>query len=305
MLTLLFWNVRKDKHLSDTRPENQYQRVRTEERHQRITRAIAELAAAHAVDLCLLAEWQLPSQRLLEILHNTTQLPYQEAEADQCTKIKIYFKSTIQDCLSVAGAGDTRYTIRELLVPGRKSLILIAGHFIAQGQSWSKSDQSNYFSRIVAPSIELAEHNLQHSRTVLLGDLNLNPYDDGVTSALALNGAMTRALARKTRIVQGREYKRFYNPMWKLFNPPDENAPAGTLYYDSGPGTHYWQMFDQVLLRSSLLAGFQDNDVTIVTRAGAESLVSRQGIPNDRQYSDHLPILFKLTLEEDNANVNP
>ena len=305
MLTILFWNVLKDEYLSDTRPENQSRRTRAEQRYQRITRAIAELAATHQVDVCLLAEWRLPSQPLLTALNNATQTHFREAEPDQCAKINIYLKSSVQDCFSVAGAGDARYTVRHLIVPNRKSLLMVVGHFDAQSLSWNKEDQNSYFSREVAPAIERAEYNLQHDRTVLIGDLNLNPYDPGVTSAFALHGVMTRALARKERIIHGKAYKRFYNPMWKHFHPSNENAPAGTLYFDSGPSTHFWHIFDQVLLRSTLLPGFRDNDLTIVTQAGAESLVSRQGRPARNAFSDHLPILFKLTLEEETANVNP
>jgi hypothetical protein len=54
---------------------------------------------------------------------------------------------------------------------------------------------------------------------VLVGDFNMNPFQEGVVAANGLNAVMARRVAarRRTRVVQEREYPFFYNPMWGHF----------------------------------------------------------------------------------------
>ena len=55
-------------------------------------------------------------------------------------------------------------------------------------------------------------------------------------------------------------------------------------------------MFDQVLIRPDLLDLFHTKDLKILSEAGGTSLLSGIGVPDKNSASDHLPILFKLTL---------
>jgi len=82
--------------------------------------------------------------------------------------------------------------------------------------------------------------------------------------------------------------------MWGHFGDRDRN-PAGTYYRDSGQHVnYYWNMFDQVLIRPSLLDMFPSEGVEIVTHAGRIPLLTSTGVPNRRTGSDHLPLLFTL-----------
>lgn len=53
-----------------------------------------------------------------------------------------------------------------------------------------------------------------------------------------------------------------------------------------------------MLIRPELLPYFEDSDLQIATTDGRESLLLESGIPNPA-ISDHLPIVFKLRLEEE------
>ncbi|MDX2043591.1 MAG: hypothetical protein SF097_20405 [Acidobacteriota bacterium] len=125
----------------------------------------------------------------------------------------------------------------------------------------------------------------------------MNPFESGMVSAGALHGVMTRNVALKnSRTIQGNEYPFFYNPMWGLFGDGTE-GPAGSYYYaKSGHETYFWNIFDQVLLRPSLLPHFRNNELKILTDDGTETLLSERGLPDNDAGSDHLPILFKLHL---------
>ncbi len=136
-----------------------------------------------------------------------------------------------------------------------------------------------------------------HTRTLLVGDLNMNPFESGMIAAGSLNAVMTRDLAdRVTRRVQRRDYPFFYNPMWSLLGDATR-GPAGTYYRDSGDHHDYfWNMFDQVLVRPTLLPHFRNEDIMIPSDDGTASLLNARGFLDENCASDHLPLLFKLNL---------
>ncbi len=134
-----------------------------------------------------------------------------------------------------------------------------------------------------------------HQRTVLVGDLNMNPFDLGMVGAQALNAVMTRDLARSEgRVVAGRSYRFFYNPMWGCFGDRTP-GPAGTFFYSaSNPRSYYWHLFDQVLLRPALMDALVE--LRILEDDGQESLLTDRRRPRSSEASDHLPVLFRLDL---------
>ena len=67
----------------------------------------------------------------------------------------------------------------------------------------------------LARYIREAEQNVGHQRTIILGDLNMNPFEVGVVGTEGLHGVMDRRTAAGiSRVVHGEEYTFFYNPMW-------------------------------------------------------------------------------------------
>jgi hypothetical protein len=132
---------------------------------------------------------------------------------------------------------------------------------------------------------------------VLVGDLNLNPFDHGVVSTAGLNGTMTKRIAgRGNRVVQGSSYQFFYNPMWNCFGDAS-GQPPGTYYYERGDHVSYfWHMFDQVLVRPDLMGSFSHDHLRILHTDGQVSLVTPAGSPDSKKASDHLPLVFRLDL---------
>ena len=146
--------------------------------------------------------------------------------------------------------------------------------------------------------IEEAEKLVGHRQTVIVGDLNMNPFDPGVIASDCFHGVMDKKIAKRgRRKVDGQDREFFYNPMWSLLG--DESmGPPGTYYYDasSRPLNYYWHMFDQVLLRPELVPLFPSDDLRILTDAGSDSLMKSRGIPDSRGASDHFPLLFRLNI---------
>lgn len=127
-----------------------------------------------------------------------------------------------------------------------------------------------------------------------MGDFNTDPFEHGFVATDGLHAVMSKAIAeRRTRRVSGIDFELFYNPMWSSFGDAGD-TPCGTYYYEKAEHVNYfWHIFDQVLLRPSLLGGFSD-EVRVLTMAGSTPLLDGSGRPDRQNASDHLPILFNL-----------
>ncbi len=134
-----------------------------------------------------------------------------------------------------------------------------------------------------------------HRRTILMGDLNMNPFEAGMVGARGgLHAVMSRRVAaRSERTVQSEKYPFFYNPMWNHLG--DSGNTGGTFYYEnSEPVCYFWNMYDQVLLRPDLLDGFEPEQVRIVSEVRGVSLLQDDGRPDKEMASDHLPVVLEL-----------
>ncbi len=254
---------------------------------------VAKLVQLHQVDVAILAESSFLPTELLTTLNPIGSSDYYYAPGILNDRIQVFTKFSAE-FISPVFESD-KLTIRHLFLPGQESILLATIHFPSK-LYWR--DESQAFECVeLANSISAAEREAGHSRTVLVGDLNMNPFEDGLVSANGLNAAMTRTLANKrSRMVQTKEYPFFYNPMWGLFGDA-RSTVAGTYYFSAAEHKiFFWNIFDQVLLRPDLLESFDNNELQILHSDGDKSLLTSQGIPDSKNFSDHLPILFKLVL---------
>jgi hypothetical protein len=270
MINFLFWNLNK----------------------KPLQLNIKSLANNFDVDIFMFAECNISPDTLLRTLNQDSVLYYYSRNIG-CQKITIYTRFS-SDFLRPKRE-TSRITIRHLTLPGLRDILLAVLHLPSKFD-WSSPSQSSECYE-VANMIKEAEQEVGHSRTILVGDFNMNPFEDGFVSANGFNAVMCRRIAgRKNRIVQKREYPFFYNPMWNCFG--DETpGPPGTYFYNVYEHVGYfWNMFDQVLIRPELLTCIDNNSVTILDSDGTISFLNSQGIPDSNIVSDHLPILFKINL---------
>jgi hypothetical protein len=109
-------------------------------------------------------------------------------------------------------------SIGRLILPARSEVLLAAVHLTSK-LYWSNESQS--FECVeLARRIAEEEDRAGHQRTVLVGDMNMNPFEAGLVSSVALNAVTSRRIAeRGTRTVQGRAYRLFYNrcgDIWEM-----------------------------------------------------------------------------------------
>lgn len=269
MLSFLFWNL-NGQPLSD---------------------AIAAIAEQERVDILILAECKIEPAHLLATL-NRSQAAFHFAPS-QNDQIIIFSRFAGEYIVPAFESG--RYSIRRLALPTRDEIILAAVHFPSKFY-WDESSQLLECS-VLGNTIADVERQVGHSRTVVVGDLNMNPFEGGVVGAAGLHAVMTRKVAeRVTRVVQGRTYPFFYNPMWAHFGDA-LNKPPGSYYYERAEHVNYfWNTFDQVLIRPQLVDRFRNDQLRILDRAGETSLAKEDGRPDSGSGSDHFPLFFNLDL---------
>lgn len=261
-------------------------------KRQPLQKRIARLALMHRVDVLIFAECVIPPEELLVELNSREVAEYQLVRETICHKITLFTKFSSQFITPVFE--DECMTIRHLRLPGQIDILLSAIHFPSKNYCDDTSQMGESFQ--LSNSIRRTEERIGHSRTVLVGDLNMNPFEDGMIMASGLHAVACRRIAQKgSRIVNGRAYPFFYNPMWNCFG--DEEYPPGTYHYSNAEQrTYFWNIFDQVLIRPALLERFHPKSVNILSSDGERSLLTPSGTPDKKTASDHLPILFELHL---------
>lgn len=259
---------------------------------------LARIVAMHRVDVVILAECIIAPDAVEAALKQSTGQDYYFSApviANEKTQVFTRFR---QPALTHQFNDFTgSLTIRLLRLEGIRDILLATVHFPSR-INYNESEQTQA-AIVLAEDIVSAENDAGITRTILVGDLNMNPFDDGVSAAHTLNAVMTKQLAAsRERKVRGKSYRFFYNPMWGHFGDRIM-GPSGTYYYHASKATnYYWNMFDQVLLRPKLMNTLRD--LQILTSDGVEPLVTQHGTPKLSNKtsvgSDHLPIFFQLEL---------
>jgi hypothetical protein len=272
MVNFLLWNIQKKNLLA----------------------TIVRLVMLHDIDILMLIESNEEPNIVLRTLNKSFTGNLFDYPISLCNHVQIYTRFPEQFARPIY-EDNNRFTIRHIALPGMTDIILVVIHFVSKIHVSDKS-QSMQAIEFVGDIIR-TEKRIGHSRTVVTGDLNMNPFEDGMMSANGLHGSMSRNIALKgSRIVQGKKYDFFYNPMWSLMGDKSP-APPGTLYdYRSEMISYFWNMYDQVLIRPELITRFSNDDLKIIYTDGNTSFLKPSGEPDEKNFSDHLPITFKLDL---------
>lgn len=249
---------------------------------------ISALCATNAINLVALAEYPGDGDSLLRAL-SSRGLSFYLVPKIACDRITLFSAFSVSH---VTHRQETdRYTVKELKVPGRIPLLLCIVHLPSKMHA-DDVDQLHSASYL-RQDVESAENDAGHQNTVLFGDFNMNPFDDGMISAAALNSVSCLETSRREkRVVSGREHKFFYNPSWNLLG--DFRGPPGT-YFHKSPGylSTYWNLLDQVILRPAIAGRFDWSRFVVPIATGVATLADAHGRP---AVGDHFPLVFSLNL---------
>jgi hypothetical protein len=218
VITILFWNLAK-------RPV-----------------ALAHLAClgrTHSVDVFLLAECPADLGPTIVSLNALNQGAFREEfkERPKVRAITRLKSAEFVHRLTIPGMAVWSILAPSLSPPE----ILLAGiHLPSKFGGASDTDQFS-IAKEVAEELSRFEDRRRHRNTIVVGDFNMQPYDQGMTSVGALHGVMTKKLARlPDRIHRERPRPCFYNPMWGFFGDISP-GPAGSYFWDSSQlhNTHW------------------------------------------------------------------
>jgi len=276
MVSFLFWNIKNNP----------------------IQSIITRLALRHEVDVIMLAECDIAPYILLSELKKHNGNVYKFIPSVGCDRIKIFARFS-EEYIPVVIEED-KFAIRHLKLPDAIDILLSIVHL--PSKLYGEYEDRLSISKELSAIIKEAESIIGHSRTVLIGDLNMNPFESGVVMVSGLNGTMSRSIAQEriksvtSKITNKKtDYLFFYNPMWNFLG--DYNSdPPGTYYYKKSEEVDLrWHILDQVLIRPDLLDFFDIQDLKILTSDGDTDFLSKNGIPK-KSISDHLPLFLKLNL---------
>lgn len=259
-----------------------------------MSKDVAAICTEYDVDIVLLAEAAATDVDLSQTL-NATGIRRYYAVNQIASRTLCYSRYPNKCCKVIEDIGGI--SIRHITPPIGPSLLLVGVHLPSKLHCEEADQQFNCVH--LADVIRRAERTVRHSNTIVMGDFNMNPFEQGVVSSNGLHAVMDRRIAVKgTRTVQGRQYAYFYNPMWSLMGDVSE-GPPGTYYYaSSGYVSYFWHTFDQILLRGELLKYYPKGGVKIVEEIGGTTLLKGDGTPDRDRFSDHLPLIVNLQLEK-------
>lgn len=145
----------------------------------------------------------------------------------------------------------------------------------------------------IIEEIQRYEKLLKTDKTIIVGDVNENPYETGCLGADRFHGVpVYQDAIKKYRTIMDERFEMFYNPMWNFFG--DFSFPPGTYYYMGNEvNNSFWNIYDQVMIRPCIRDFFVDNELKILCKTGTRKLIDENNHPS-KIISDHLPIIFEI-----------
>ena len=213
MAVLMFWNVGR----SDA------------------AAAIAAVCRERDPDIVILAEAAMSTGDLLRHLNAGDEAPFWEFRPVP-SRVRIltrYPRACIRQVFD-----DGHVSIRDLRPPIGAALLIVGVHLPSKLQA---DDQEQYYRvRRLRADVEAAEVQVGHRNSIIIGNLNANPFEDCLNAADGLHAVMDKQVAlRPPRVVQGRAWSFFYNPMWSRMGDASAGPPGTYILCTRRPGARF------------------------------------------------------------------
>ncbi len=257
---------------------------------------VSDVSIHTSADFLILAENCLDTNAFLKNINSKSHNQYKFCVKNE-RKLTIF--STLLYTEFRVIKTQSRYLLALEIIKNNTKIILFALHL----PSKLRTDDSDrrFISRKVIAEINTIEDECGHKNSLVVGDFNMNPFEDGMVEVDAFNSVMSSDIANKrSRKVHTKEYTYFYNPMWGHFGDIS-NSPSGTYFYNSSDykNKYHWNIFDQVLIRPNIIRIFDVNSLSILDcyfNKGKKEILLSKGRSIKVQLSDHLPLNFWLKI---------
>jgi hypothetical protein len=197
-----------------------------------------------------------------------------------CDKLFIITKKSIQFSLFKQDTHFSTFCANKI--------IFCAVHF--PSKLHATVDRQRRLSERACQAIEETELRCQHMNSVMVGDFNMNPFDEPMISFTGIKSTNHSTIGQRAYTRDDESAFLFYNPTWTLYGKY-QMSPGTYKYSNLGHNVLSWHLIDQVIIRPSLIQSFDFDRFAIVQTIGRYSLCTNAGKP---KVSDHLPICFTL-----------
>lgn len=244
---------------------------------------VLSLVQEYNVDILVMAEYTADENELFSLLRNAHQ-DLIICNTKGCDRIRVW-----SNYVSVKPGIQNKYYSMQII---QDEYILCCVHLITDMHG-NRSDERLAIIQEIMYDIEKIETAIKSQKTIIIGDFNEMPYDRGCLNANGFHGLPAmNILDKPTRVVNGREYRKFYNPMWNLMG--DFSYPPGTYYFNNSVlCSPMWYMLDQVIVSKDILPLFNRDELKIITSCGCVDLRDENQHPN-KKISDHFPIVCEI-----------
>lgn len=204
-----------------------------------------------------------------------------------CDKVKIIAQESIEviDCFE-----ESRFTVLSMKI-GKTYFVIAAAHLVDRMLS-ADSEPRLMDIRKMMDVIHGYENELSINKTIVMGDLNANPYEKELLLPNAFTEMLFKGLVRnKTgRTWCGDEYPFLYKPTihWLL----EELKNYGSFYYSGDCTNPIWNCYDQALVSPELMDSI--NSYSYLKKIGNRDLIAKVRL--NSKISDHLPLLVDIHL---------
>lgn len=255
---------------------------------------ISDMIYENNIDILALVEAEkLDSNYLISELHRKN-IDFKLQEIDpKDPGIKLFTRKKIK--ISVYKE-EQHYSVYKVYNDGKDDIyLLFVVHFTSA--MYKDEDARNFramnFSALFRKTEEEIYKEKNLYKSIIVGDFNLHPFSSGIIGVNGFNAVFSKYRATKiSRTIQGEERLFYYNPMWQLIGRDRESQ--GTYYSneDQSDRSFYWYLFDQILIRPSLIEQFNIDQLEIIEAVSGNNLLFNHKI--NKNFSDHLPVKFEI-----------
>lgn len=254
---------------------------------------LQQIVSVESIDLIALAEYDGYSEQLEAALVANNIYTRLKKLSSIREKVDVFYNP---QKLAVDIAQNNQYSTA-LRIQSKKTEVNINGFFChLPSKLFRNADEQRDYAIDYMEEVVAYEDQISNDKTFICGDFNMSPYEEGMVCSRGFHSIMDANLTRKypSRNINNKSYSTFYNPMWGLVGDLGRGDVAGSYYYNGYKSSEYfWYMFDQVILRPSLLDYFDNSKLRVITQSKSYNLLDNQHKINPK-YSDHLPICFTL-----------
>lgn len=204
-----------------------------------------------------------------------------------CDKVKTFAREPIEilECFE-----QSRFTVLPMKM-GDIYFVVAVAHLVDRMSS-ADSEPRLVDIRKMMDVVHGYENKASINKTIVMGDLNANPYDREMLLPNAFNAMLFKGILRNktARTWCGDEYPFLYNPTIHWLSEESENY--GSFYYSGDCTSPIWNCYDQALVSPELMDRIKS--YSYLKRIGDRDLVAN--VRPDSKISDHLPLLVDIDL---------